>query len=40
MMDAMFDLPSAGNRKNFKVTLEYAKAHMEKANINKLKAVS
>ena len=40
MMDAMFDLPSAGNRKNFKVTLEYAKAHMEKANLNKLKAVS
>ena len=40
MMDAMFDLPSAGNRKSFKVTLEYAKSRTEKVNVQRLKSVS
>ena len=37
MMDAMFDLPSSGNRKSFKVTLDYAKKQLEKANLSGLK---
>ena len=39
MMDAMFELPSTGKRKSFKVTMDYAKVRTEKTNLNKLKAV-
>ncbi len=37
MTDAMFDLPSEKNAKNFTITLEYAKEKMEKTNVAKLK---
>jgi ATP-dependent Clp protease ATP-binding subunit ClpX len=35
MMDVMFELPSKG-QKSFKVTLDYAKEQMAKANIDRL----
>ena len=37
MMDAMFEIPSK-KVKTFKVTLEYAKKQLEKANLSGLKA--
>lgn len=37
MTDAMFDMPSVKNVKNFAITLEYAKEKMEKTNLAKLK---
>ena len=35
MIDAMFELPSQ-NKKKYEVTLEYAKAQLEKANMARL----
>jgi ATP-dependent Clp protease ATP-binding subunit ClpX len=37
LMDAMFDLPSDKNAKEFKVSLPYAKEKLNKSSINKLK---
>ena len=37
MMEAMFDVPST-RKKTFHVTLDYAKAQLDKANLNRLKA--
>lgn len=37
MTDAMFDIPSDKQIKEFKITLRYAKEKMKKANVNKLK---
>ena len=37
MMDAMFDIPSRGD-KHFEVTLDYAKNQMEKSNLSRLQA--
>ena len=37
MMDCMFELPSQGGRKSFKVTLDYAKKKLENDKLNKLK---
>lgn len=37
MTDAMFDMPSVKNVKNFAITLDYAKEKMEKTNLAKLK---
>ena len=37
MMDAMFDIPSRGD-KHFEVTLDYAKSQMEKSNLSRLQA--
>jgi ATP-dependent Clp protease ATP-binding subunit ClpX len=38
MMDAMFDMPSEGEVKELRVTLEYAKEKISKSKLNKLKA--
>jgi len=38
MLDAMYDLPSQGDLKEFKVTLRYATEKFKKANFSKLKA--
>ena len=37
MMDAMFDIPTRGD-KHFEVTLDYARAQMEKSNLSRLQA--
>jgi ATP-dependent Clp protease ATP-binding subunit ClpX len=37
MMDAMFMLPSEGNKKKLHITTDYAKAHFEKSEFGKLK---
>ena len=37
MMDAMFDIPTRGN-KQFEVTLDYARNQMEKSNLSRLQA--
>ena len=37
MMDAMFDIPTRGD-KQFEVTLDYARSQMEKSNLNRLQA--
>ena len=37
MMDAMFDIPTRGN-KQFEVTLDYARSQMEKSNLSRLQA--
>ena len=39
MMDSMFELPSQRTRKNFRVTLAYAKGKIETDKFRKLKAV-
>ncbi len=38
MNDAMFDMPSAGNVKEFNVTREFVEERFEKANVSKLRA--
>jgi ATP-dependent Clp protease ATP-binding subunit ClpX len=38
MMDAMFDVPSDGEVKELRITLEYAKEKISKSKLNKLKA--
>ena len=37
MMDAMFDIPTRGD-KQFEVTLDYARKQMEKSNLSRLHA--
>jgi len=37
MMDAMFDIPTRGD-KHFEVTLDYARSQMEKSNLGRLQA--
>ena len=37
MMDAMFDIPTRGDKK-FEVTLDYARSQMEKSNLSRLQA--
>ena len=37
MMDAMFDIPTRGD-KHFEVTIDYARAQMEKSNLSRLQA--
>lgn len=39
MMDAMFELPSMEERKEYNVTLDYAKHQLDKANISRLQSV-
>ena len=38
MLDAMFDLPSEKEKKEFKLTLSYAKNKLDKSSLIKLKA--
>ncbi|MBS1763609.1 MAG: ATP-dependent Clp protease ATP-binding subunit ClpX [Bacteroidetes bacterium] len=38
MLDLMYDLPQAKNKKEFTVTLDFAKEKIEKSNLSKLKA--
>ena len=38
MIDAMFEIPSAGDQKVFHISLEYAKDKISKSKLNKLKA--
>jgi len=38
MMDAMFDVPSEGEQKDLRITLEYAQEKISKSKLNKLKA--
>jgi ATP-dependent Clp protease ATP-binding subunit ClpX len=38
MMDAMFDIPSDGEVKELRITIEYAKEKISKSKLNKLKA--
>ena len=40
MMDAMYELPSDKSQKTFRVTLDYAEEKIDKAKLNRLKAVS
>jgi ATP-dependent Clp protease ATP-binding subunit ClpX len=40
MIDAMFDLPSKEDTKEFRVTLAYAKARIENSALNQLKVAS
>jgi ATP-dependent Clp protease ATP-binding subunit ClpX len=37
MLDAMYEVPSAKNEKEFEVTLDYAREKFKKASINKLR---
>ena len=37
MLDAMYDMPSAKDIKEFKITLGYAKKQFEKSSLNQLK---
>ena len=38
MLDAMFELPSEKNKKEFKLTYSYAKSKLDKSSLVKLKA--
>jgi hypothetical protein len=37
MLDAMYEVPSAKNEKEFEVTIAYAREKFKKASINKLR---
>ena len=39
MMDIMFELPSLTEEKEYRVTLEYAKSQMGKANLSRLQSI-
>jgi len=39
MMDVMFEIPSSTDKKEYEVTLEYAKAQLDKANLSRLQSV-